>query len=332
MSSRAELSSAVLDLDAASVVEEIAAELQGVVWRKLRKRGAVVALSGGIDSSTVAGLCAKAFGADAVLAVLMPERDSSEDTLDLSRNVAETFGIPTVLEDITDILESTGCYTRRDEAFAQIIPGYGAGWKAKIVLPPLMGSDTFRVFSVVAESPDGTLHQERVTLEPYRQIVAATNFKQRVRKMLEYYHADRLDYAVVGTPNRLEHDLGFFVRNGDGSADVKPIAHLYKSQVYRLAAELGVSESILTRTPTTDTYPLAQDQEEFYFALPYEQMDVCLYAHLHGYPPEDAARAVGISAEDAERVYRDIAAKQRVTEVLAMPPLTLGGEAMAGGS
>ena len=152
------------------------------------------------------------------------------------------------------------------------------------MLPPLMGSDTFRVFSVVAESPDGELHRQRVTLEPYRQIVAATNFKQRVRKMLEYYHADRLDYAVVGTPNRLEHDLGFFVRNGDGSADVKPIAHLYKSQVYRLAEELGVPDLVRARTPTTDTYPLAQDQEEFYFALPYEQMDLCLYARLAWLP------------------------------------------------
>ena len=325
MSSRSELSPAVLDLDSKAAVGAICAQLKEVVQRKLRKRGAIVALSGGIDSSTVTGLCAKAFGPENVLAIFMPERDSSEDTLDLSRSVADAFSVENVLEDITDILEATGCYARRDEAFKRIIPDYGPGWKAKIVLPPLMGSDTFRVFSVVAESPDGELHRERVNLEPYRQIVAATNFKQRVRKMLEYYHADRLDYAVVGTPNRLEHDLGFFVRNGDGSADVKPIAHLYKSQVYGLAEELGVPEDVRSRTPTTDTYPLEQDQEEFYFALPYPQMDLCLYARLHDYPPEEAGLAAGISAEDAERVYRDIDAKQRVTEVLAMPALTVGG-------
>ncbi len=196
----AELSPAVLELDSAAAVEEICEGLNETVRRQLRKRGAVVALSGGIDSSTVAGLCAKAFGSEGVIAVLMPERDSSEDTLELSRSVADAFGIETVLEDITEILDATGCYERRDAAFKEIIPGYGPDWKAKIVLPPLMGSDTFRVFSVVAQSPDGEMHQQRVTLEPYRQIVAATNFKQRVRKMLEYYHADRLDYAVAGTP------------------------------------------------------------------------------------------------------------------------------------
>jgi NAD+ synthase len=253
----------------------------------------------------------------------MPERDSSADTLELSRSVAAAFGIETVLEEITDILDSAGCYTRRDEAFQAIIPEYGPGWKAKLVLPPLMGSDTFRVFSVVARSPEGVSRHERVELGPYRQIVAATNFKQRVRKMLEYYHADRLDYAVAGTPNRLEYDLGFFVRNGDGSADVKPIAHLYKWQVYALAEHLGVPEQVRRRTPTTDTYPLEQDQEEFYFALPYEQMDICLYARLHGYAAEEVAEVVGISGRDAERVYRDIDAKRRVAAILSMEPVTL---------
>ena len=320
------LSPDVLKIDVTSTVDEISAGLREIVLKTLRKRGAVVALSGGIDSSVVAGLCARALGRERVLAVLMPERDSSADTLELSRSVAEAFEIETVLEDITGILEATGCYARRDEAFTAIVPSYGPGWKAKIVLPPLMGTNTFRVFSVVAQSPAGEVHRQRVTLEAYRQIVAATNFKQRVRKMLEYYHADRLDYAVVGTPNRLEYDLGFFVRNGDGSADVKPIAHLYKTQVYRLAERLGVPATVLDRTPTTDTYPLEQDQEEFYFALPYDQMDICLYGRLHGYPPEAAAQAVGISVEDAERVYRDIDAKRRVSEILSLPPLTLSDQ------
>ena len=320
---RPALSHNVLALDAPTAVDEICSGLRETVLKTLRKRGAVVGLSGGIDSSVVAGLCACAFGPERVLAVLMPERDSADDTVELSRSVADSFGIETAVEEITEILDATGCYTRRDDAFKAIIPEYGPGWKAKIVLPPLIGTDTFRVFSVVAQAPDGEMRRERVSLEAYRQIVAATNFKQRVRKMLEYYHADRLDYAVAGTPNRLEYDLGFFVRNGDGAADVKPIAHLYKSQVYRLAEHLGVPEAIRSRTPTTDTYPLAQDQEEFYFALPYEQMDLCLYAHLHGYPPESAADAIGISPDDASRVYRDIEAKQRVAQILSMAPLTL---------
>ena len=316
------LAAAVLELDAAAAVEEICARLRETVFERLRKQGAVVALSGGIDSSVVAGLAARALGAERVLALLMPERDSSEDTLALSRSVADTFGIETALEEITPLLEAVGCYARRDAAFRQVIPEYGPGWRAKIVLPPLLGTTALRVFAVVAQSPSGELRRERVTLDAYREIVAATNFKQRARKMLEYHHADRLDYAVLGTPNRLEHDLGFFVRHGDGYADVKPIAHLYKSQVYRLADALDVPLEIRRRTPTTDTYPLAQDQEEFYFALPYEQMDLCLYARLHDFPAEEAARAAGIGTADAERVYRDIDAKRRLAELLSLPPLT----------
>ena len=194
-----------------------------------------------------------------------------------------------------------------------LVPEFGAGWKLKIVLPNVIGNDLFRVLFLVTESPDGRQEQHRLTAEQSLAIVAATNFKQRTRKMLEYYHADRLNFAVAGTPNRLEYDQGFFVKNGDGAADVKPIAHLYKSQVYRLAEYLEIPEAVRTRPPTTDTYSLPQSQEEFYFSLPYETMDLCLYAHNAGLPAEAVAEAVGLSAENVERVFRDIEQKRRTT-------------------
>jgi len=321
-----ELSSSVLEIDAAAIAEEIVADLRYAVRDRLRKRGTVVALSGGVDSSVVLALCARAFGAENVLALLMPERDSAEETLPLSRLAAESFGVPTVTEDVTEALEAVGCYRRRDEAFADLIPGYGPGGRAKIVLPPMVGRSRLRLFAVVAQPPAGDEIRVRVTVDTYRRIVASTNFKQRVRKTLEYYHADRLDYAVAGTPNRLEYDLGFFVKNGDGSADVKPIARLYKTQVYELASFLGVPGEIVSRTPTTDTYPLEQDQQEFYFALPYGQMDLALYARTNGYPPESLAKALDVPVEDAFHVYRDIDAKRRIAMILNLPPLTGRGE------
>jgi NAD+ synthase len=316
----APISAGVLDLDAEAAVEEIVAGLREVVGTRLRKRGAVVGLSGGIDSSVCAALAVRAFGPQRVLGVLMPESDSASDTLDLSRMSADSLGIETVLEDITPILDAAGCYERRDAAFRSVLPDYGEGWKAKIVLPSLLGSNRYRLFSVVAESPDGQRHEARLTAGAYREVVAATNFKQRTRKMLEYHHADRLDYAVVGTPNRLEYDQGFFVKQGDGAADVKPIAHLYKTQVYALADHLGVPETIRSRPPTTDTYSLPQSQEEFYFSLPWDKMDLCLYGRTQGLPPEAIAGAVGLSAEDVERVYGDIDAKRRVAGVLHLGP------------
>jgi len=310
-----------LRLDAEAAVAEIVAGLEDAILHRLRKRGAVVAVSGGVDSSVAAALCVRALGPERVLALLLPESESSGETADLSALLVEHLGVDAVTEDITPILEAAGCYRRRDEAIREVVPGYGAGWRSKIVLPSVLGGGRLPIFSVVVEPPEGEQIRARLTADAYRAVVAATSFKQRVRKMLEYYYADRLDRAVVGTPNRLEYDQGFFVKGGDGAADVKPIAHLYKTQVYQLAEHLGIPEEIRSRPPTTDTYSLPQTQEEFYFSVPYEVLDLCLYALNNGLPAASVAEASGLASDDVERVFQDIEAKRRATAGLHMSPL-----------
>ncbi len=285
-----------------------------------RRKGAVVAVSGGIDSTVVAGLCVRALGPERVFALHLPEQESSAETLSLSTQVTDWLGIASEVENITPILTAAGCYRRRDDAIRTVIPDFGDGWKSKIVLPSVVDSDAFRLFSVVAESPGGERITERLTPSAYLEILAASNFKQRTRKMLEYYHADRLNHVVAGTPNRLEYDQGFFVKLGDGSADIKPIAHLYKTQVYALAAFLGAPADIQARQPTTDTYSMPQSQEEFYFSLPYDRMDLCLYAHNNGVPAAEAAAVVDLTPEQVERVFRDIEQKRRSTAYLHAAP------------
>ena len=226
-----ELTKDTLRIDARSETERICDWIQQTV-RGMRKRGVVVAFSGGIDSSVVGSLAVRALGAPNVYGLMMPEEDSSPDTDTLGRLIIDHLGVRYSYENITPILEGFGCYRRRDEAIRAIIPEYQSDWKHKIVLPPVTETDMYRVYSVVAQSPDGEQIKARLPLESYLQIVAATNFKQRTRKTLEYYYADRLNYAVAGTPNLLEYDQGFFVKLGDGAADLKPIAHLYKTQVY----------------------------------------------------------------------------------------------------
>ena len=311
----------VLRLDAAEAAGTIERTVREQVLTALRRRGAVVGISGGIDSSVVATLCTRALGPDRVLGLLMPERDSSDDALRLGRLLAERLGIRHVVEDVSAALDGLGCYARQLEAIRMVFPEYGDGWRCKLALPPILESDHLNITTLVVEDPGGTQRRSRMPPAAYLQMVAATNFKQRVRKMTEYYHADRLHYAVAGTPNRLEYDQGFFVKQGDGAADFKPIAHLYKTQVYALAEHLGVPEEIRRRPPTTDTFSLPQGQDEFYFALPYGEMDLCLWAFEHHTPAAEVAPVLGLRPEQVERVYRDIEAKRRVASYLHRAPM-----------
>lgn len=315
-----------LDLDAASEVDRISDWIRRTLSKDLKRRGVVLGLSGGVDSSVTAALAVRALGPSRVFGLLMPERHSEEQTLDLSRLVAESLGICYAEESITGILESVGFYRRYEAAVRGAIPGYGPGWKSKLVIHPVTAAQPFSYFSMVAESPSGEVVRQRLTLESYLEVLAATNFKQRARKMLEYYHADRLHFAVAGTPNLLEYDQGFFVKNGDGAADLKPIAHLYKTQVYQLAHYLDLPESIRSRPPTTDTYSLPQTQDEFYFALPYALLDLCLYGKNNGIPAEDVAKATGLTVESVTRAWADIDRKRQTTRYLHLPPLWLGAE------
>jgi NAD+ synthase len=317
----------LLKIDAAAETERISATLRDIVFQQLKRKGAVVGVSGGIDSAVVAALCAHALGSKRVHAVFMPEADSSPESLRLGRLLTERFDIPSSLEDISAILRGARCYERRDDAIRLVVPEYGEGYKSKIALPSADDRSDYAVFSVVVQAPDGSIKKVRMSLEAYLKVVAATNFKQRTRKMIEYHYADTLQYAVSGTPNRLEYDQGFFVKHGDGAADFKPIAHLYKSQVFQLAAYLKVPDEIRRRPPTTDTYSLEQSQEEFYFTLPLDKMDLCLLGRDKGMSAADLGAAAGLETDVVEGVYRSIDMKRKFARYLHAQPLLCDGSA-----
>ncbi len=319
--SAAPFSSATLVLDAPSEIERIARSVREHVLGILRRRGVVLGLSGGIDSSVTAALCVRALGRERVFALLMPERDSDKESLVLGQRLADALGIASAIEDIEPMLTAAGCYRRRDEFIRRLVPEFGPGWGCKVAITNALEGRGYNITSLVVQSPAGATQRMRMPVDVYQGVIAATNMKQRTRKQLEYYHADRLNYAVAGTPNRLEYDQGFFVKNGDGAADIKPIAHLYKTQVYQLAEQLGIPEDIRQRPPTTDTWSLAQTQDEFYFSLPYPQMDLCLFGLNQGMSAPEVARAAGLTADQVEHVWRDIAAKRRSTAYLHAAPL-----------
>ena len=313
----------VLDVDAEKEVDRICSEIRNLLRTKLKRRGLVIAISGGVDSGVCAALCTRALGESKVYGLLLPETDSSSNSLDRGKELAEHLKIEYTIENIAPTLEAIGCYRWRDEAIQKIFPKYDGTWKNKITISG--GNEgKFNHFMLVVQTPEGEILEKRMDLKEYLQIVAATNYKQRIRKTVEYFHADRLNYAVVGTPNKLEYDQGFFVKDGDGSADIKPIAHLYKTQVYQLARYLNIPEAIATAEPTTDTYSMDQGQDEFYFALPYDKMDLALWALNNNRSADELAEALNISVQHAEYVFNDILTKRKTTTYLHTPPLLIG--------
>jgi len=312
----------LIKLDCEKTVNEIVENLRNEVFTKFKRQGAIVGTSGGIDSAVVAALCAKAFGPERMLGVLMPDKDSSPDSKALGIELANKFGYKYEIRDITDALKGAGCYHFRDSAFQQVFPEWREGWKAKIVLPTnVLDSDRFNVYRLAIESPSGEKSEKRLPLKAYLQIVAASNMKQRIRMMTLYYYAEAYNYAVIGTGNKNEYDQGFFVKYGDGGSDIMPIAKFFKTQVFQLAEYLGVPDGIRRRTPTTDTYPSEVSQEEFFFGLKFEMMDLLWLALEGGYKADEVAKVMGLKTEQVERVWHDLNQKKRTTEYLRMPPV-----------
>lgn len=313
-----------LDLDAAQETERIVEALRQSVVHTLHRQGAVLGVSGGIDSSVVLALCARAFGPDRVIALLLPEGESSPESTTLGQMVADHYGIQTITEDISGALEGFGCYRRRNEAIQRLFPDFGPGWGAKITLPgTLLEQDTLNIFSLTVTSPTGEEFTKRLPAREYYQIVAASNFKQRSRMSMLYYHAELRNYAVIGTPNKNEHLLGFFVKHGDAGIDVSPIGHLFKTQIYQLARYLGVPEEIQQRTPTSDTYPGGSSQEEFFFRLPFDILDTIWLGYEQGIANDQIAAGLDLSVEQVERVVADIIRKKRTTDYLRMSTITM---------
>jgi NAD+ synthase len=329
MENKMSLREKLLDIDPVVETERLVQFLRETVQKGMRRQGAVIGISGGVDSSVVLGLCVRAFGPERIIALMMPEKDSDPETEMYSRLVARHFGVEPVMENISPILDGFGCYRRRDEAVRRLFPEYNAeeGYKVKIVLPQnLLEEDTLNFFSLTIVDPQGQEQSQRLPLKEYFQIVAASNFKQRTRMSMLYYHAELHNYAVIGTANKNEHGQGFFVKYGDGGVDLQPVVHLFKTQIYQLAEYLDVPEEVRQRPPTTDTYSAPSTQEEFFFRLPFETMDLLWAAQEQSLPIAEVAHEMDLTEVQVQRAFKDFLRKQRTTEYLRMSVVSVDKE------
>jgi NAD+ synthase len=311
----------ILRIDCEAEAERICAFIRQQVSDQKRE-GAVVGISGGIDSALSATLCVRALGKDRVLCLILPEKESSPVSAKFALKFAKKLDVNTVIVDITPALQGLGTYTKRDDVIREIFPEYDQDFKSKIMLPAdLLARDALNVFTLKIDDGKGNVKSVRLDTPSILGIIAATNTKQRTRMIYLYYYAEKNNYLVCGTTNRSEDVQGFFVKYGDGGVDIEPIARLYKTQVYQLAEYLGIIKEIRDRVPSPDTFSLVQSDEEFYFRMPYDILDLLLYAWENQVPLAEVGATLVLTEEQVKRAFRDFNAKSRATHHLhSMPP------------
>jgi NAD+ synthase len=312
----------VLELDCASVTEKMCSFIrEQMLW--MRRDGAVVGMSGGIDSALCAELCTRALGKEKVVGIILPEKESDPRSAQYAAAEANKLGIRTLTIDVTPILESLGAYQKRDRFIRTLFPEYDERCKSKIVLPSkLLDTDSLTFFRLIVEC-GGQSRSARLDNAGLRQIVSATNMKQRTRMTSLYYQAELWNYLVCGTTNKSETVQGFFVKYGDGGVDIEPIADLYKVQVYQMARHLGVIDDIIRRDPSPDTFSMSQSDEEFYFRIPFDRLDLLLYAWEKQSDVKQVCEALSLTEEQVRRAFRDFSSKSNTTKHLRMLPPSL---------
>ena len=315
----------VLDIDCNEESNRLAHFIRNCVFEDYKKRGIIIGVSGGIDSAVTAALAVKAVGKERVQGLMLPEKESNPLSTSYANLLISNLGIRKEIIDLTSILESFDVYQKRELIVKKYFTDFGDNWQFRLVMPQnLLEKDRFNIAYLQVKNPEGYVSAKRLSAEDYLEMVATTDIKQRVRMIMLYYYAEMHNYVVIGTTNKSELQQGFFVKYGDGGVDIEPITHLYKTQVFQLAKYLEIPEEIINRTPSPDTYSFEVSDKDFYFCLPYDVLDLLLYAREKKIPLHDLQMALKLDAQQIERAFRDIESKQRVTAHLRQLPKTLG--------
>jgi len=300
-----ELTSEQLWIDSERVSQELKSFIKTSVGN-FNRAGAIVGLSGGLDSGVVLALSVAVLGSSKVLGLIMPERDSSQDSESDARLLAEILGVRVDKVDLTPILGEMGIYSHIPRALFARKKIAGAANKG-----------IYKLYTRLTGERPFLSGLEGTSFGPLKRANAYYRMKHRLRMVLLYSYAERENLLVTGTVNRTEFLIGFFVKYGDSAADITPLLPLYKTQVRQLAEFLHIPERILNKAPSPDLVPGITD--EFAIGIPYQKLDLILLGLDTNMTMKDIAAKTGVNQKTIEYV-RELVKRSEHMRILPLVP------------
>ena len=273
------------------------------ISKKFQKHGAVIGISGGIDSAVMAAICAKSIDPKQVLGIIMPEKESDPTSQILAKKVAEQFQIETKVIDITSILESFGVYSIKEQIVKEKFSNFNNNCKYRVTIPSKISNSAGIPFLEILDDKNKK-YQFKISTSEFLTLIASSSIKHRVRMTLLYYYAEKNNFCVVGTTNKSEFLQGYFVKYGDGGTDLEPLTNLYKSQIYQIGEFLKVPNEILEKDASADIWSFNTSDEEFFYSVPYHIVDLILYARENNMTKSEIQKISNLSLEQIEKLLQ----------------------------